>query len=113
MPSQIQIIRLDASVPWRVFRSPESESWIGVCDPLGLTSQADTWNELFEMSAEMVQVLLQDLYAEGDLPAFLIRKGWQAVGPLPQGQTSVRFDVPLLMQESTAALNGLRQSAVQ
>ncbi len=92
------IVRVQAQVPWRAHRDPETEHWVGVCDALSITASGETWDDLWEGAADAIQLLLKDLFEDGELRSFLQEAGWHLQDPLPQ-PTSVtpRFDVPFTL----------------
>ncbi len=85
---------LDTQVEWRVFRSA-NENWIAICDPLGLTLEGETWQELTANIGEGLQLLFQDLLETGELAHFLRRHGWTPTVPLQRlDPARTSFDVP-------------------
>jgi predicted RNase H-like HicB family nuclease len=68
------LIELGATVPWVVTRY--SDCFVGHCDALRLTAEADTEEELNEMIAEILDDLFRHLIQEGKLNAFLCSMGW-------------------------------------
>ena len=94
MKSKKMIIRVEAKVQWRIH--PGDGRWIGVCDPLKLTVEADTYGELMESISETLDAVLSDLMKSDELPRFLQTYGWTLVTPLPTKREGVRFDVPFI-----------------
>lgn len=94
-----QVVRFDlnARVSWRAARDPRSELWVGVCDPLRLTAQADTWQELVDRIGEIQQDLFLELLQEKQLERFLADHGWTAIGPVPRAvpEGGLAFDIPV------------------
>ena len=88
------IIRVQANVPWQI--SPAGNMWIGVCEPLKLTVQADTWGELMESIRDTLDAVMADLMKSNELPRFLETHGWTLMTPLPEKPEDVRFDVPFI-----------------
>jgi hypothetical protein len=89
----MQLIRVNANVPWTIAQGKHG-AWIGTCEPLKLTVQADTWANLMEDIGLTLNAVLQDLLRSDELPQFLRDRGWQLVGPMPSRPEEVRFDVP-------------------
>ena len=89
----MQLVRIEANVPWNITPAREG-AWIGVCEPLKLTVQADTWAELMEDIGLTLDAIMRDLLKSNELPQFLRDRGWQMVGAPPTKQEDVRFDVP-------------------
>ena len=88
------IIRVQANVQWQI--SPVENAWIGVCEPLHLTVEADTWGQLMESISETLDAVLADLMKSNELPKFLKSHGWSLMTPLPERPEDVRFDVPFI-----------------
>ena len=85
-------VRIDASLPYKVWQA-QSGVWIGVCDALQVTVQADTWAELMEAIIDGLEMIFQDLLNSGELEQFLAEQGWQARGPY---DVDTKFDVPFI-----------------
>ena len=88
------IVRVDANVQWQV--AAHQYSWVGVCEPLKLTVEADTYGELMESISETLDAVLSDLMKSNELPLFLKTHGWTLATPLPAKPEDVRFDVPFI-----------------
>lgn len=87
------LVRIQANLQWGVVHGTGG-AWIGICDPLKLTVQAQTWAELMEDIGLTLDAMLNDLLAANELPQFLRDHGWQPVGTIPARPEEVRFDVP-------------------
>ena len=74
------VMRIDAQIPWQIDRA-EGERWVGICDPLDLTVESETWAELMEDIALTLDAMLRDLLANDELDRFLLDRGWTANGP--------------------------------
>jgi hypothetical protein len=94
MPVQTTIL-VDANILWQVFRS-KNENWLGICEPLKLTIQSDTYADLMEDIGLALDGLLKEMLATNELNSFLRDRGWQLVGAFPNPQQHVRFDVPFV-----------------
>ena len=92
------IVHIDGKLQWRWFRA-QSGNYIGGCDPLKITLQADTFSELMEEIGITLDALLKDLLADNDLDRFLREQGWSTTGPGPNRPSDVRFDVPFAIDE--------------
>ena len=81
---------------WRTEMSRKTGVWVGICDALRLTVQADDWAELCEMMNESMDLLFRDLLETGEIEAYLRKNGWKAAArlPSPKQAKGVRFDVP-------------------
>lgn len=91
MPA-VRLVRVEANLGLTCFRA-KSGRWVGVCEPLKLTVQADTWGDLLESFRDTLDAVLSDLLATNELRQFFRDKGWVA-GPIPRHDANVQFDVP-------------------
>jgi hypothetical protein len=93
------LVRIHANLKWDVLPTKDG-NWIGVCDPLKLTVQAETWAELMEDIGLTLNAVLIDLLKSNELERFLGDRGWRVVGGvIPQRSDrpeDVRFDVPFV-----------------
>ena len=97
-PQQV-LVQVEANLAWEVFQDPQSGRWIGVCRPLNLNAVGETWIEFQQNAAEAIQLLLTDLFEDGELDAFLRSNHWQPRTQLPAPGTAVpRFDVPFTVE---------------
>lgn len=105
------IIRFDlkAQIAWRAMRDRKTQAWVGICDALKLTVEADTWSDLQQTIDEVQQALFSDLLTEGELERFLRDHGWSPVGPLPQRSEHerVRFDMPWALMRDASELHAV------
>jgi hypothetical protein len=92
----MRVVRCEGQVVWTAFRDPASGRWVGVCEPLKLATEAETWAELQAESYDALLLLLRDLMETGELEAFLKEHGWRCEGPLPLDvpASEVVFDLP-------------------
>jgi predicted RNase H-like HicB family nuclease len=95
-------VQIEANVQWEVIRDAESGMWIGVCHALNLNAAGETWAELQACIAESIGLLLEDLFADGELDMFLRAQGWSPLGALPPRGDRVRFDVPFSLERRPA-----------
>ena len=96
MPRVTTIRIIDANLPWKCFTG-KGGHWIGVCDPLKLTVQAETWAELMEDIGHTLDAMLKDLLKSNEFEAFLRDHGWSAIGQIPAHPSKeIRFDVPFI-----------------
>lgn len=99
MPAvNVQVIQVQANIEWRFFRA-RGGNWIAICDPLGLTVQADTYASLMDTIAETLNGMLHDLVVSNELERFLRDRGWQSSSIPPQSE-GVWFDVPFVTRTS-------------
>ncbi len=91
----VTVIRIQANLQWKCFAG-RGGNWIGVCDPLKLTVQGDTWAELMEDIGHTLDAMLKDLLKSNELHTFMRDHGWTTIGQIPAQPKSVRFDVPFI-----------------
>jgi len=93
----LTLVRINGQVPWRCCLSREG-NWIGVCDPLKLTLQAETWSELVEEMGITLNSLLRELYSTNDFDRFMRENGWNVIGPVPAHEQAehLSFDLPFV-----------------
>ena len=97
--STVATITIQANLVWAVTRTTRG-TLVAFCDPLGLTVEADDDVELRSLIAEAQHVLLIDLFEDGELPRFLLDRGWTPNRPLPVAspEGGVMFDVPFRVE---------------
>ena len=54
------VVHIEAEIPWRIRRA-DGDHWVGICDPLSLTVESETWAELMEDIALTLDAVLKDL----------------------------------------------------
>ena len=91
----MQIVRFEGAfrLPWRAIRDA-NDQWTGICEPLALTVQGETWVELCENIAESLNLMLLGLLKTGDLEHFLQDRGWRLATPIDKFSKDLQFDVP-------------------
>lgn len=88
-------LELGGEVRWTARESAESGRWIAECESLNLAMEADSLDELHSLSNEAMQLLLDDLYRDGELEAFLEARGWRALDmPNRLEDDEIDFDFP-------------------
>lgn len=91
----MQLVRIEANVPWEYRHDDASGYWLAICDPLKLTVQAERFSELSEVISGTLSAVFSDLLESGDLKAFLREHGWHAATPIPQhSERTPQFDIP-------------------
>ena len=110
MPIAINIVRIDANLQLQCFRA-KSGDWIGVCEPLKITVQSETWGELMEDFADTLNGMLADLLSTNELDRFMRDHGWTTIGQIPSKPENVRFDLPFF--PAVTANNGPQRSFYQ
>jgi predicted RNase H-like HicB family nuclease len=71
----MNIIQINAQVRWNYFRG-RGGAWVAVCDPLGVTAEGATVEDLNDSIHEIMQHMFGALMKEGALDAFLRKRGW-------------------------------------
>lgn len=104
MPTQT-LVRINANLQWR-FKIGKGGNYVAVCDPLRITLQAETWAELMEDTAEVLNTIFLDLLNSNELDRFLSDHGWALMGRVPDQPENIRFDVPFFFQPWMAQPNG-------
>lgn len=90
------IVHVEGNVQWKVLRAKGGD-WVGVCDPLRLTLQSETYADLMEDIGLALNAMLRDLLETNDLERFLRDHGWTLAGAIPANREDVRFDVPFFL----------------
>jgi predicted RNase H-like HicB family nuclease len=114
MPTFTVFVHVRGQLEWQCHRA-ESGRWIGVCDPLKLTVQGETYAELMEDIGNAIDAMLRDLASTNEIHEFLREHGWQASVPIPMDR-EVRFDVPFVpvpIPALLAASNGPPRNVYQ
>ena len=94
MPSLVTL-QLQSQLQWHARKSPSSGRWIGVCDSMNLSMEADSLDELHSLIHETLQLMFTDLLEDNELDQFLSERGWQAANlPIQHVGPAVEFDVP-------------------
>ena len=97
------LIQIKAQIAWQAARDPQTGVWIAACPALNLNAVGDEWTDLQECAAEAMSLLLQDLFEDGELQAFLYENGWRLGSALPDPGSRVRFDVPFSVNQGSMA----------
>ncbi|HVO19763.1 MAG TPA: hypothetical protein VMU15_10935 [Anaeromyxobacter sp.] len=95
---------------WRAFRGRDSGNWVAISDALKLTVQGDSWDDLMNACTEAVQLVLLDVFEDGDFEQFLRSRGWMLLSQLPARGQPVKFDIPVQVLK---AANGELRVPVQ
>jgi len=93
-PRRPFIVTFQGTTEWVFAHDQDSGEWLGVCADLNLNASGDTFAELHQCVGEAMQLLFLDLFRDGELETFLRRLGWTVTDPLPEPDSSPRFDVP-------------------
>jgi hypothetical protein len=88
-------LHLQANLQWRARQNPDTSRWIGICDPMNLSMEAATLDELHGVINETIQLVLTDLLHDNELDAYLKAHGWTATNLHDvRIEEDVCFDVP-------------------
>ncbi|PZQ13660.1 MAG: hypothetical protein DI565_14055 [Ancylobacter novellus] len=92
-----KVVAIEANVLWQAVKSASSDRWIGVCEELNLSTEADSLDELHSLIPETMHLLFADLVEENEFADYLTERGWKA-GDLPDmTRGDLEFDVPWKM----------------
>jgi len=83
-----------ALLEWHARPSTCSRRWIGVCEAMNLSMEADSLDELYSLVPETMHLLFADLLEEGELPQYLADRGWTAVNLPARAHGDLQFNVP-------------------
>lgn len=96
---KVVLVQVEGNVLWQVARDQTTGRFVGICRELNLNAVGDTWAEFQEGANEAMQMLLMDLFKEGELEKFLTTKGWRTLTPMPtRGSATPKFDVPFSLE---------------
>lgn len=102
-------IQVKSRVQWQVSKADRGTGYVAVCEPLALTLEADSLDDLESIIGEALQLLFTDLFLDNEFHDFLMARGWRAKD-IPEDDGDIEFQVPwqLLMNlghDSTQSLN--------
>lgn len=98
-------IQINANLEWQLARTQRGH-FLAICEPLGLTLEADSQEEALSLINEGLHYFFLDHLTDGTLPRFLASKGWSLNTPLPmhpEPGDAVTFDVPFSLRQMHAA----------
>jgi hypothetical protein len=92
-------VQIKANLQWKAFQA-RGRHWIGICDALGLTLQADRFSELVEDMDDCLDTMFKDLLDTQELPSFLRKRGWAMMTAIPANRkpADLRFSVPFAVR---------------
>ena len=94
MNNEFNVVRVKSDVEWAVVEGTNGY-WVGICEPLKLTVQADTYANLMEDIGLTMSAVLKDLIETDELHQFLQSHGWSLQGPYQGPYEKVdHFDIP-------------------
>lgn len=100
-----RMVQIDANLQWRVFRDDGAGRWVGVCDALGFTAEAESWERLSSAVSEMLDLLMDDLLETGEFDAFLREQAWRVLGDASPISDHCKFDVPFSLIRDVAPIS--------
>jgi hypothetical protein len=89
------VVQIEGKLQWVYAVHRETGHFVGICEPLKLTVNADNPQEFHESIREGMDSFFRELLSTGDLHKFLRDQGWRAITPIPERRRGVYFDVPL------------------
>ena len=95
----IVIVWTDGPVQWHVNLSSSGE-WIGVCEPLGLTEEGKSLDDLHQNIQRSIQRLMEHLTSTGEFDSFPRERGWRgmlAVGKPQHGPAQYQMPIQLVV----------------
>jgi predicted RNase H-like HicB family nuclease len=107
------VIQINANLQWRAEQGSRSDHWIAFCDPLGISTEGASLDELATLIPEAIHVLFQDLTEDNELEGFLTEHGWSSSSfniESASRDTGPEFRVPWLMSVAGATGGGARQT---
>ena len=94
MSTKTVTIEVTSKLEWRAVRSATSSRWIGICDAMNLSIEADSLDELASVIDETLNLVLIDLLSDNMLDQYLRKHGWSARHVPANANEDVRFDLP-------------------
>ncbi len=70
-------VNIATNLQWMAFET-ESGTWVARCEPLCLTLEGDSLDELHSLIPEVLKGLFEDLVEDDELEQFLVDRGWRA-----------------------------------
>ena len=92
-------VRIEDTITWHVFQS-EHGNWIGICDPLGLTMEGPTIDELNLNIQDAVNSILERLLKKGELEKFFSDRGWGSQQYAMEKDTGASVPIDLLVHSN-------------
>jgi hypothetical protein len=86
--------RGQATVQWHTTKSTQSKRFVALCEPMNLSIEANSLDELYSIIPETIHLLMRDLLEDNEIQPFLKEIGWQFPGELPKPSEDVRIQVP-------------------
>jgi hypothetical protein len=105
MEKHIVEIQLEAQVQWRAEKGCSKDAWIGVCDALNLSIEADSLDQLHSLIPESMHLLMVDLVMDNEFHQYLKDKGWKSTGN-PQHDHAERTEFHVPWELVAAGQNG-------
>ena len=96
------LVHIEGNVPWK-WRKGSGGNYVAICDPLKITLQASSYQELMEDIADSLDALLKDLLDSNEFDQFMHDQGWRLLAPIPARPRDLKFDVPFSIVPVTMA----------
>lgn len=109
MPT-VTVIEIQAQVPWQA-RQTASSRWIAICEPMNLSTEANSLDELYSVINETMQLVLTDLLEDNELDSYLRDRGWTALNMPSHVSADVEFNVPWHLVAEGARARGSERYA--
>ena len=91
----IVTIEVKTQLEWKTFRTDKGERrWVGVCDAMNLSAEADSLDDLHSVIAETIHCVLLDLIEDNEFDRYLLERGWRANNVPGQISDDVQFNLP-------------------
>lgn len=104
------VMRVEGNISWRVV-SGEGNVYVGICDALNLTVEAEYFEDLIRSIIDALQLLFQSLWEHNELNDFISKMGWNLTSPEDLGP-EVHFDVPWYLEELFDGASHRKQPSV-
>lgn len=76
MVKVVEVVAIHGVAPWTVKRDQESKRYVGTCDVLNLSTEADSWPEIVKMTQDVMGLLFTALCKDNELEEFLRERGF-------------------------------------
>jgi hypothetical protein len=111
MNNHVVEIQLEAQVQWRAEPGAGKGVWVGICDALNLSVEANSLDELHSLIPESIHLLMVDLVLDNEFDTYLSDRGWKARGiPQQEAAEQTEFHVPWELLVA-AGQNGFQRRA--
>ena len=102
-------ISIRANLAWIAEPSGDRDRWIASCEPLGISIEANSQEEISGLISEALDLLFLDLFEDDELDQFLADRHWRKEETFDDKDGGVEFDVPWQLVMDSA--HGAERSA--